>query len=196
MSMTEQMDDIPQPVTYEPQGDWTTVLIRINIEAHTEGEGGEARTYYTDDLTRIIVRTETLTPEIRADIERDPAAYVQRIEVDDVKPEVLDKIQHWVDKSTKCRTTVPCEGIPVGIVFDTQSCINAMGLEVGDMFIDSADGVHILKTTEDITRIKNALKGYVTGLYAKATEWRKRTAAATTRKELDDISAEIDSATL
>lgn len=196
MSMTEQMDDTPLPVTYEPQGDWTNVLLRINIEAHTEGEGEGARTYYTDDLTRIIVRTETLTPEVRADIERDPAAYVQRIEVDDVKPEVKQKVQDWVDNATKCRTTVPCEGIPAGIVFDTQACINAMGLEKGDMFIDAADSVHAPITAEEIANIKNALKNHVSSLYAKAAAWRTRIIEAKTRKELDDISAEIDSATL
>lgn len=195
MSMTEQMDDLPQPVTYEPQGDWTTVLLRINIEAHTEGEGEEARTCYTDDLTRIIVRTEALTPEVRADIERDPAAYVQRIEVDDVKPEIESKVQAWIDKAVATRVAVPCEGIPNGIVYDQQACFVALGLEEGDTFTDAKNGLHIV-TAELITAVRTGIKRYVSGIYAKATAWRTRITNATTRAELDDISAEIDSATL
>lgn len=191
MSIKEQMDDIPQPVTYEPQGEWTSVLLRTDIKKHTEGEGKDARTYYTDRLTRIIVRSETLTEAVRADIERDPAAYVQRIEVEDVKPEIESKVQAWIDKAVVTRAAVPCEGIPNGIVYDQQACLVALGLEEGDTFTDAKNGLHLV-TAELITAVKTGIKRYVSGIYAKATAWRTRITNATTRAELDAIAQEVE----
>lgn len=192
MSIKEQMNEEPQAVSYENHGKWTTVLIRTNIERVEEGEGDEKKVYWTDELTRMIVLSKTLTDDVREKIQANPAEYIRKIEVDDAKPEARAAVQAWIDRATRERTTIPCEGIDAGIVFDTQACINAMGLEAGDVFIDAKDGVHAIESAADVACIKGALKAHVAGLYAKATEWRKRIDAAATREEIENILGEIN----
>lgn len=192
MSMKEQMNEEPQSVSYEEHGEWTTVLLRTNIERIEEGEGDDKRVFWTDELTRIIVLSKTLTNDVRSEIEADPSGYVRKVEVDDAKPEARAAVQSWIDRVTRERTTIACDGMEAGIVFDTQACINAMGLEAGDVFIDAADGVHAIKSAADVARIKGALKSHVAGLYAKATEWRKRIDAAETREEIEKVLSEIN----
>lgn len=185
--MNEQTNEKPPAVEYEPAGEWTTVLIRTDIEKHGDGTDG----YYTANLHRIIVRTATLTPETRTEIETDPKRYAQMIEVDDVKPEAEQKVQKWIDAATTRTATIPCDGFPGGIVYNTQACINAMGLEEGDAFIDAGNRCAPL-TADQVQTIKRALKQYVAGLYATATAWRTRISNATTRAELDAIMQEIE----
>lgn len=100
------MDDIPQPVTWELQGKWTTVLIRTNIEPHTEGEGEEARTYYTDELTRITLENDELTPELKEAIETAPEKfvnYIPRRNRAKVQKQYTDAIQKWMDDTAHTR---------------------------------------------------------------------------------------------
>lgn len=191
MSEYEQMTDAPLPVEYEANGSLTTVLLRTEIEQHTEGEGEGALTYWSAQLTRIVVQTDVLTPELRKQIEADPAKYVQMVEVDGRKDGVRDAVQAWLDKALETKAVIPCEGFGSGIVYDRQACINALGLEPGDMFIDAADNAQVI-TEQQLNAVKQSIKKHALSLYGKATMWRGRIDAATTTAELEAIIKELE----
>lgn len=194
MTIKEQMDDTPVAVVYEPAGNWTTVLIRTNIEEHTEGEGEEARTYYTDDLLRVVMPTADLTKTMKAKIEKDPAGYVRKLEVDDEKPAVEELIQSWINRFIAERTTIPCDGFPKGIIYDSQACLNALGLEIGDPFVDAGNDMHVIDSEETIQTIRTAVKRYGLSVYGKATAWRTRLAHLETKEELEALREEVKEA--
>lgn len=102
------------------------------------------------------------------------------------KDEALRLVQEHLDKLLIARSTVPCIGIPAGIVYDPAALTNALGLEPGDMFIDAADKLHTLNT-ELIENIRCSLKNHRLGLYAAATDYRRRIAAADSVESLQDI---------
>lgn len=100
------------------------------------------------------------------------------------KDSALNEAQSTLDMNLAQRTTVGCTGFDAGIVYDQNALTNAMGLEAGDMFIDAADGVHVL-TEENIIEIKKSLKGHRMSLYTKVTTVRAAIAAAETVDEVE-----------
>lgn len=185
--ITEQTTDRPSAVEYEPNGEWTTLIIRTDITQH--GAGDDA--YFTAQLTSRVMRTEELTEATRARIEADPAAYLADADLGALKRAAEEKVQAWIDAKTKERTTCPCDRFPAGIVYDQQACLNALGLEAGDDFIDAENGKHKL-TEADVVAIRRALKRHVSGLYALATMWRDDIAAATTEQALAAVMLAVD----
>lgn len=107
--------------------------------------------------------------------------------LDDAKALALDKVQHDLDLALATRAVIPCASYPAGIIYDEAALVNALGLALGDMFIDAADNVHEMSTM-GVDNVRGALKQYRQSLYAQAAEQRAAIAAATT---VDDIAAVI-----
>lgn len=105
--------------------------------------------------------------------------------LDFVRERAMEAIQTRLTQGLSERATIDCEGFENGIVYDNDALVNAIGLEVGDMYIDAKDEVHQL-TAEDITNIKAALKGHRMTLYTLATTTRAEVNQAQT---VDDIEA-------
>lgn len=95
----------------------------------------------------------------------------------DAKKSALESVQSALDARLTERTTLPCVGISAGIVYDPAALTNALGMEPGDVFIDAEDKLHTL-TAELIQNIRSALKNHRLGLYAAATDYRRRITAA------------------
>lgn len=93
-------------------------------------------------------------------------------DLDDAKNSAKEQVQYELTSSLSVRDTIKCEGIENGIVYDSDALINAMGMEVGDPFIDALDGIHML-TEDDLKNIRTALKNHRAGLYMNATVKRE-----------------------
>lgn len=106
------------------------------------------------------------------------------------KADALQRVQDQLDARLSARATVPCVGIPTDIIYDPAALTNALGLEPGDVFIDAADNLHTL-TEELILNIRSALKNYRMGLYAAATDFRRRIAVAENVDAVEEVVSSL-----
>lgn len=112
------------------------------------------------------------------------------IDLNTAKASALVRIQNELDNLLGRRTVLHCEGFTNGIIYDQNALTNAIGLELGDMFIDAKDGLHTL-TEENIVEIKKALKEYRLELYAGATVKRKAVGDATNVDEVEAVLKDL-----
>lgn len=87
--------------------------------------------------------------------------------------------------SLPVRAVIECVGFENGIIYDQDALINAVGLSVGDSYIDAQDVVHTL-TDENIINITQALKGKRQSLYGKAMLKRAGISAAKNVNEVEE----------
>lgn len=108
------------------------------------------------------------------------------IDLQIAKEEIKFNLQEKLNDALAARTVIPCEDIENGIIYDNNALTNAMGLDVGDIFIDAQDGLHTV-TEDTINNIRTALKNYRRSLYADVTQKRALVENATSVDELIDI---------
>lgn len=89
----------------------------------------------------------------------------------EAKADALEQVQADINMRLDTRVTLKCEGYQNGIVYDRNACLNALGLDPGDSYIDAADNVSRL-TAEDIARVKAALTAHRKWIYSRATARR------------------------
>lgn len=111
-------------------------------------------------------------------------------EPEEARAAALETVQEQLDARLSARDTVPCMGIPAGIIYDTAALTNALGMEPGDIFIDAADNLYTL-TPELTENIRFALRNYRLGLYGGATDCRRRIAAADSVDALEEVVREF-----
>lgn len=112
-------------------------------------------------------------------------------ELDTAKQEALRVIQEKLNASLAATVSVPCEGIPAGIDYNQQATINALGIKQGDMWIDSANQVHLVDEAL-IGHIKKALTDHHMSLYAKAQYHRDAVEAAKDVLEVEKAQGDME----
>lgn len=111
------------------------------------------------------------------------------IDLNDAKSRALEIVQGQLTQKLSERIIVTCEGFDNGIVYDNDAITNALGLEVGDTFIDAQDGLHEL-TQQNIDNIRAALKTHREGLYTLVTYRRGMINAST---DVDQVEQALNS---
>lgn len=93
----------PEAVEIKEQHRGWEVYIHVNIEEHTSED---MSTYYTFNTATLILGKDELTPELRADMEANPAKYVSYIPVAErpaLQKQYTDAIQKWMDDTAHTR---------------------------------------------------------------------------------------------
>lgn len=81
----------------------------------------------------------------------------QPMPLDDAKALALDDVQAELDKRLTTRAVIPCASFAAGIIYDEAALVNALGLALGDMYIDAADNVNEISTL-GVDNVRRALK--------------------------------------
>ena len=170
-------EEIPDAVKIVCMGELVQVFVDVNptpVERQYS-ESGEPWRGYSVQHSEFVCRRDEID---LADVQAHPEKYLDYTPAEaNAKERAKNDVQAWLDKALKTRKVIPCEGIPAGIIYDTEALINALGMTPGMTFIDAADGLHEV-TAELRENVGAALGAYRADLYAAATTARKAIDAA------------------